>query len=244
MKRFLMAVVEYDGTQYLGFQIQRSGPTIQGELERALTQVTGSETRVTGAGRTDAGVHAQGQVIHFTAVWAHRVEDLQRALNAVLPKDIAVTELSVAPEGFHARYSARSRVYRYTIYNGAVRSPLAWRYAYHCSRPLDADAMDSACRQLIGRHDFLAFGWPPSGENTVRTVHRASCQRVGKWIYVDIEADAFLRKMARRVVANLLLVGKHELSVGDFAGLLLLGHRRTPAADVPAQGLCLVKVNY
>jgi tRNA pseudouridine38-40 synthase len=240
----LMAIVEYDGTEYLGFQIQRRGRTVQGEIERALAVVTQQQVRIVGAGRTDAGVHAKGQVIHFTVSWSHALADLQRALNAVLPADVAIIELREAPPGFHARYSARSREYVYTIYNGAVRSPLAARYAYHFAKPLDAQAMDQACACLVGTHDFLPFGWPPRGENTVRTVYRARCQREGDFVYVELEADAFLRAMVRRIVGNLLLVGTGELSVEGFARLLSLKHRRTPAVAVPAHGLCLVRVNY
>jgi tRNA pseudouridine38-40 synthase len=245
------AVVEYDGTDYLGFQVQgpasaRKGKsrTIQGELERALLQVTQQATRVVGAGRTDAGVHARGQVIHFDAAWQHPLADLQRALNAVLPQDIAVVCLDDAAPEFHARYSARSREYVYTIVNRAVRSPLEERYAYLVSRPLDAAAMHRACGSLVGTHDFLPFGWPPRGENTVRTVMRAECQRIGEMVYVRVEADAFLRSMVRRMVGNLILVGLGELSVEGMAGLLALKHRRTPAVAAPAHGLCLDRVNY
>jgi tRNA pseudouridine38-40 synthase len=245
------AVVEYDGTDYLGFQVQ--GPasacggksrTIQGELERALLQVTQQPTRVVGAGRTDAGVHARGQVIHFDVSWRHSLPDLQRALNATLPSDIAVLALGEAAQDFHARFSARSREYEYSILNRSVRSPLEERYAYLISRPLDAGAMDRACRCLVGTHDFLAFGWPPRGENTVRTVTQAECHRVGEFVYLRVEADAFLRSMVRRMVGNLILVGLGELSVEGMAGLLTQRHRRTPAVAAPAHGLCLDRVNY
>jgi tRNA pseudouridine38-40 synthase len=240
----LMAIVEYDGTEYLGFQIQRNGRTIQGEIERALAQVTQHRTRIVGAGRTDAGVHAKGQVIHFVVRWRHSLADLHRALNAVLSQDVVLVELREALPGFHARYSAFSREYVYTIYNGPVRSPISQRYAYCYPRPLDVEAMDRACSYLLGAHDFLPFGWPPRGENTVRTVYRARCWRAEAFVYVEMEADAFLRRMVRRLVGNLLLVGSGELSVEGFAGLLSLKHRRTPAVDAPAQGLCLVRVNY
>jgi tRNA pseudouridine38-40 synthase len=243
-RHHVLAVVEYDGTEYRGFQIQRSGRTIQGEMERALAQVTQRRTRIVGAGRTDAGVHARGQVIHFTAVWRHSLSDLQRALNAVVASDIVITQLQEATPGFHARYSARSREYVYTIHNGAVRSPLVSRYAYHYSRPLDAEAMDRALGCLVGTHDFLPFGWPPRGDNTVRTILQARCRRTGDFVYVDIEADAFLRRMVRRIVGNLLLVGTGELSAEGFAGLLALRDRRTPAVEAAAQGLCLTTVNY
>jgi len=240
----VVAVVEYDGTDYLGFQVQRNGRTVQGEIERALLNITQDPVRVVAAGRTDAGVHARGQVIHFAVRWSHTLTDLWRALNAVLARDVAVLELREAPPGFHARFSARSREYVYTIYNGVVRSPLLQRYAYHYPTPLDVEAMDRACARLIGTHDFFAFGWPPRGENTVRTVLRAGCRRQGNLVHVELEADAFLRSMVRRLVGNLVLVGSGVLSPQDFAELLLLKHRRTPAVAAPAEGLCLVKVNY
>jgi tRNA pseudouridine38-40 synthase len=240
----LMAIVEYDGTEYLGFQIQRVGRTVQGELERALGAVTQHMTRVIGSGRTDAGVHAKGQVIHFTALWGHPLSDLHRALNAVLATDVSILDLREAPPGFHARFSARSREYLYTVYDGAVRSPLVRRQACHCPGPLEAGMMDRACQSLVGRHDFLPFGWPPRGDNTVRTIYRASCRRQGEFVYIEMEADAFLRRMVRRIVANLLLVGTGRLTEAQFAGLLALKNRRTPAVDAPAQGLCLVRVNY
>lgn len=240
----LMAIVEYDGTEYLGFQIQRKGRTVQGEIERALAQVTQHRTRIVGAGRTDAGVHARGQVIHFVAQWRHSLADLHRALNAVLSQDVALVELREALPGFHARYSAFSREYVYTIYNAPVRSPISRRYAYCHPRPLDVEAMDRACCHLVGAHDFLPFGWPPRGENTVRTIYRARCWREGAFVYVEMQADAFLRRMVRRIVGNLVLVGGGELSVEGFAALLLLKDRRTPAVDAPAHGLCLVRVDY
>jgi len=258
----LVAIIEYDGTEYLGFQIQRTGRTIQGEIERALTEVTRRHCRVVGAGRTDAGVHAKGQVIHFTPSWDHSLGELHRALNAVLARDVAVVDLRVAEPGFHARYSARSREYLYTIDNRSVRSPLVQRYAHHVCTPLDAEAMNQACSCLVGEHDFVAFGWAPGGEKpnrgsdegaaatagagrgTVRRVLRACCRRQGHLVYVEVEADAFLRAMVRRIVGNLLLVGSGALSAEAFAGLLRLGHRRTPGVAAPGHGLCLVKVNY
>jgi len=240
----VVAIVEYDGTEYFGFQIQRRVKTIQGEIEQALAEITRHETRIVGAGRTDSGVHARGQVVHFAPTWDRPLSDLQRALNAVLPRDIAVVGLKEGEPGFHARYSAHSREYRYTILNRPVRSPLALRYAHHCAKRLDVQAMDGACASLVGTHDFLAFGWPPRGDNTVRTVLRAACARAGEFVRVDIEGDAFLRRMVRRIVGNLMLVGLGNLSVRAFADLLSLGHRRTPATQAPASGLCLMTVNY
>ncbi len=238
------AVIEYDGTGFVGFQVQRIGRTVQGELERVLQQVTQQQTRVVGAARTDSGVHASGQVVHFDVAWPHPVADLQRACNALLDDDVVLLTLELAKPGFHARYSACSRQYVYSIDNRYVRSPLRDRYAAYERRPLDVPAMDRASAYLIGRHDFYAFGWPPRGDNTVRTVYRAGCRREGDMVYVDIEANAFLRKMVRRIVGNLILVGTHDMSHEEFVGLLELKHRRIPGAPAPAQGLDLVKVNY
>jgi tRNA pseudouridine38-40 synthase len=239
-----MAVVEYDGTDYLGFQLQPEGRTVQGELERALAMVAQQPARIVGAGRTDTGVHAKGQVISFHVRWAHDLRELHQALNAVLAADVAVTELRVAPPGFHARYSARSRAYEYTVFTGKVRSPLVQRYEYHDPRALNTEAMQQACDCLLGTHDFRVFGSPPSGDNTVRTVRRAECKRAGDNIRMLLEADAFLRRMVRRIVGNLLMVGAEELTVSAFADLLRSEGQQTPAAAAPAHGLCLLKVEY
>lgn len=243
-RRTFTAVVEYDGTQYLGFQIQRTGRTVQGELERALAQVTQLAVRVMGAGRTDTGVHALGQVVHFSAFWRHEPDELRRALNAVLAEDVAIRELRVAPTGFHSRFSALSREYCYTIYNADVRSPLTRWHAYHVDQRLDEGAMDRACQCLVGQHDFMPFGWAPQGDNTVRKVLRASVRRTRDQVVFEVVADAFLRRMVRRLVGNLILVGLGRLSEAGFRDLMLLRDRRTPAVDAPPQGLCLVRVNY
>jgi len=239
--RKLMAVVEYDGTDYAGFQIQKS---IQEEIERALARVTQEEIRIFGAGRTDAGVHARGQVIAFRTAWRHSLRELQRALNAVLPRDIAVRELALAAEDFHPRFSAVSREYRYTIWNAPVRSPLVGRFAYHFPWPLDVAAMNEAASALVGTHDFASFGRPPKGENTVRTVYRAQCTREGSFVYFDIVANAFLQRMVRSIVGTLLEVGTGKLSPADFREILGAADRRRASPPAPAHGLCLMKVNY
>ncbi len=238
------AVVEYDGTDYHGFQIQAGAPTIQEELERALARITGEETRVIGAGRTDAGVHATGQVIAFHATWRHSLEDLQRALNAVLPAAIVVKELADAPAGFHPRFSASSRVYRYAVLNQPWRSPLWARFAHHVATPLAVGAMNEAAATIIGRHDFVAFGQPPQGENSVRQVFRAEWRRDDVWCCFYIEADAFLRGMVRSLVGTMLLVGQGRLSVSEFADILASGDRGRAAPPAPPCGLYLTEVKY
>ena len=172
--RYVRAVVAYDGTDFLGFQWQADGRTVQGTLEAALRQVTQSDVRVIAAGRTDAGVHALGQVIGFRVVWRHDLNDLQRALNAVLPADVVVMDLGPASEGWHPRFSAVRRHYRYTVLNQALRSPLERRYAYQVEQPLCLDSLQAAAATLVGEHDFASFGRPmQDGETTVRCIVNA-----------------------------------------------------------------------
>jgi tRNA pseudouridine38-40 synthase len=239
-----MAVVEYDGTDYLGFQLQAQCPTVQGEIEQALAAVTQEEIRIIAAGRTDTGVHAQGQVIAFSTAWRHPVEELQRALNAVLPEDIAARELRPVAEDFHPRFDAVSREYRYTILNQPLRSPLARRFAYHFPRPLDVVAMNEAAGTLMGTHGFASFGQAPQGDNTVRTVYRAQWTSEEPFVYFDIVANAFLYRMVRSLVGTLLLVGTGELSPAGFEEILQSADRDRAGQAVPAHGLCLMKVNY
>jgi len=250
------AVVEYDGTGYSGFQIQSGKPTIQGELERALRQITQEDVRVIGAGRTDAGAHARGQVISFRTGWSHGPEALQRAMNAVLPREISLREASEADERFHARFSATSRLYTYNIYESDVRAPLLERFAYHVPSALDLGAMDRAAACLVGEHDFAAFGQPPLGTNTVRVVYHARWRAKGAVIgggykpgairlsRFEIEANAFLRGMVRRIVGTLLLVGRGLLTEDGFAEILSSRDIRRAGVPVPAQGLCLWHVRY
>lgn len=197
-----------------------------------------------GAGRTDAGVHALGQVIHFSLEWKHTSQELLRAMNALLPQDISVRQLSPVPPDFHARYSALSRSYRYTILNQAVRSPLAGRFAYHFAPYLRVEEMALAARCLLGQKDFASFGSPPQGENTVRYVYRARCFRWGRFVYFDIEANAFLYQMVRSIMGTLLAVGTGELTPADFEEILLARDRSLAKAPLPACGLCLMKVRY
>lgn len=238
----LFAIVEYDGTDFEGFQLQKRKRTVQGELERALHKITGVPTRVIGAGRTDTGVHAIGQGAHFDTVWKQAPEILQRALNAVLPNDIAVRSLSQVPDDFSARYSAKSRVYRYTILNQPVRSPLIDRYALWLPEKVNADAMNAAAQCLIGEQDFGAFGTPPRGDNTVRQVYRAQVERQGERVLIEIEANAFLYRMVRRIVGTLLQVGKGSLSIEEFRQVI--AKKRRAGQSVPAHGLCLIAVKY
>lgn len=236
------ARVEYDGTDFAGFQLQLNARTVQGELETALARLNGGERVVVdGAGRTDAGVHAIGQVIAFTYRGAVPAARLQRAVNAQLPADVAIRDLRRAPAGFHPRYAARYREYRYTVWNGP-RSPLRERYALGVRAPLDVAAMASAAPVLEGRHDFSAFGGVD--RSPVRTVMMVRVRKEGRLVTIDVRADAFLRGQVRRMVAALLEVGAGKI---DEAALRAALAGREPAlngAAAPPQGLCLRRVVF
>jgi tRNA pseudouridine38-40 synthase len=238
------AVVVYDGTDYGGFQRQANAPTVQAALEAALTQVTQETVTVLAAGRTDAGVHAAGQVIAFDTAWRHGLGDLQRALNAVLPADIAAQDVDKVAPGFHPRYDARSRRYRYTLYNAPVRWPLARRYSLHVASPLDVAAMQRAAQFLVGEHDFAAFGRSPQGEITVRRVLMAEWGGSPPWLTFDVEANAFLYRMVRSIVGTLLQVGRGKVSVEEFRAVLAACDRSRAGPTAPPHGLCLVEVSY
>ncbi len=246
------ALVAYEGTGFCGFQRQGGQtPTVQGALERALLAATGQAVSVLGAGRTDSGVHASGQVIAFDAAWRHSPEALLRAVNANLPPSVALLHLQPCPAAFHPRYDARSRTYVYTLYVCPVRQPLLERYAWGLrGEALDMAAMAQAAALLLGTHDFATFGRPPQGTNTVRTVFRSELQTVqtlksqGVLARYTIEANAFLYRMVRRIVGALARVGRRQLSVADFAEGLAAADNRWPNQTAPARGLCLSEVRY
>jgi tRNA pseudouridine38-40 synthase len=233
------ARVEYDGTDFAGFQAQPGTRTVQGELEAALGRLVGGRVVVDGAGRTDAGVHAAGQVIAFTYPGRLSAAELQRALVAILPADVAIRDLRRAPRGFHPRHAARYREYRYTVWNGP-RSPLRERFALGVRAPLDTAAMARAGSALEGRHDFRAFG--AADGTTVRTVHAVRVRRTGPLVTIDVRADAFLRGMVRRIVAVLLEVGRGKLDEADVVVALAAGRPALAGATAPAKGLCLRRV--
>jgi len=247
------AVVSYDGTSYSGFQTQLDVPTVQETLEAALAQVAQESVTVLAAGRTDAGVHAVGQVIAFDTAWQHGVADLQRAMNAVLPADVAVRELTEAEADFHPRYDARSRHYRYRIHDAPVRSPIGRRYSLHVPYALDERVMGEAARSLVGEHDFATFGQPPQGKVTVRRVFRAvwsrePCESLGpdggSFLVFDIEANAFLYRMVRSVVGTLLDVGQGRMTVEAFEEALASCERGRAGKTAAPHGLCLIQVHY
>lgn len=246
-RRTYRATVQYDGTAYYGFQRQRRGtPSIQATLEQALTQITGQSARVIGAGRTDTGVHALGQVVGFTIEWPNRhgTDALLRALNANLPQDVAVTELAEAYPGFHPRFDAQRRTYEYRVLNVPVRQPLMRQRAWQISQPLDMETMNEAAAFLIGVHDFGTFGRPTVGDTTIREVFEAEWQREGDLLVFRICANAFLHRMVRSIVGSLKEVGCGKWSVDDFEMAMASRLRNRSATSAPAHGLYLVSVEY
>lgn len=256
-------MVAYDGATYHGFQFQQGVPTIQGTLEEALHILSGIQIRVTGSGRTDAGVHASGQVIAATIPWRHSLTDLQRAWNANLPNTVAVRKLQVAPVGFHPRFSAISRTYRYTIFesdqpgdwSAPLYSPLTDYFALYVPYALDLTAMQAAANCLIGTYDFATFGQPPQGESTVRNLLQAEWQEVqtdlplltrypGRQLVFTVTANAFLRQMVRNLVGTLLEVGLKRWSVADIKNALNACDRKRCAPPAPPHGLRLACVQY
>jgi tRNA pseudouridine38-40 synthase len=237
------ARVEYDGTDFAGFQLQPGARTVQGALEAALAHLSdGHRARVSAAGRTDAGVHAVGQVIAFDYGGGLSRAELRRALDALLPRDVAIRDLRLAQPGFQPRRALR-REYRYSIWNGA-RSPLRERTALGMRQRLDVAAMERAAAMLVGRHDFRAFGGP-LGRHSVRTIHQIRVRRSGSAVTIDVEADAFLRQMVRAIAAALIRVGRGGATVEDVAAALRSKSGRAFAGEIaPAKGLCLRRVVY
>jgi len=245
------ATLAYDGTAYQGFQRQPDGiPTIQGEVERAIAEVTQQVTTVIGAGRTDTGVHATGQVIAFDVDWKHDDIDLLRALNATLPADIALQSIT-QHEGFHPRFDAVSRIYKYTVIVAQQRQPLLRYRAWQVRNLPHSEAMQAAAELLTGEHDFASFGKPPQGENTVRTVFKSEWQLslptedqpFETWTYT-IEANAFLQHMVRRIVGALVDVGQGRCTIDEFRAAFERARLMEKGVIAPPHGLVLVKVCY
>ena len=238
----------YDGTDFLGWQRQArgAGRTVQGEVETALGRLAGgAPVAVAGAGRTDAGVHALGQVASFDLPREIAPPELQRALNGLLPDDVRVLAAAPAPEGFHARRSARSKLYRYALDCGGVALPQRRRFAASWPHALDADAVRAAAALYVGRHDFASLASSGgSVRTTVRTVSRSEARFEGPGLVYEVEADGFLRKMVRSMVGGLIAAGRGALSGPELAERLARRDRRAWPAPAPACGLTLVRVDY
>ena len=235
----------YDGTDFSGFQMQVSVRTVQAEIEKALRALGWVGQSILFGGRTDAGVHAGGQVVAFDLDWVHSSTDLLRALNANLPQDVAVREVNLASADFHPRFAALRRRYQYRLFCEVVREPLRERYAWRVWPKVDLALMRAAARGLVGTHDFGAFGSPPrAGGNTVRTVFRADWLEHGNDLVFTVEANAFLYHMVRRLVAYQVEIGQGRLEPGESWQRLAAGEQSPQPGRAPSQGLTLDEIIY
>ncbi len=247
--RFFKLTLSYDGTAYAGWQIQANANTIQAELERALHDVTGEQTRVVASGRTDAGVHALAQVVSFSSGTRLTTDVLAKAIDANLPRDIAVSDVREAPEGFHAIRDAVGKRYRYIIQDGPTYDVFARAYAWYVHGRLDVEAMGTAAQTLLGTHDFSSFEASGSERATsVRTIRDAVVERRPgdhlDRIFIEIEADGFLYNMVRNIVGTLAEVGRGKQPADWVAGVLAAKDRKLAGMTAPPHGLYLVRVEY
>ena len=241
----LKLTLEYDGTGYHGWQIQPNRVTIQQALEQALEKILGAKVRVHGAGRTDAGVHAFGQIANLICPKEVELRRLQKGLNALLRPAIVVKKIEIAADSFDARRDARSRVYQYRIWDHPWPSAFHGRCSWHVHSELDLAPMAQAATCLEGEHDFSSFQAAGCDANhAVRRIYGNSVRREGDLLLYDIEATAFLRHMVRNIVGTLVLVGRGELSYQDFVDILKLCDRTRAGPTAPAQGLFLIEVKY
>ena len=243
--RVLRAVVAYDGTDFSGWQRQPGMRTVQGVLEDAIRELLGEEVFVRGAGRTDAGVHADGQVASFPLASRIPPHGLLRGLNSILPLDVALQEVADAAPDFNARFSARGKVYKYTVWNHRMRSPLHARSSWHVRRTLDMAAIREAAAALVGEHDFRAFRAADCERRTTRRIiRRLDVDRQGALLTIEVEATAFLKNMVRILVGTLVDVGRGLLQPATIARMLECGDRTVGGMTAPPQGLTLLRVNY
>jgi tRNA pseudouridine38-40 synthase len=260
--RNIKLVIEYDGTNYHGWQIQPNSITIQGVLEDKLSMITKSWAKITGAGRTDAGVHALGQVANFGTDSKMKPEDFKAALNSVLPKDIVIKHVQEVDADFSARYSAKSRTYVYTILNETTHSAFLWNYTHFFPYPIDLYSMTEACKVLLGAHDFSSFA--STGDPVRSFVRIVTDARIldtenlmldtgcrmpvfnmkRRLIHFIIEANGFLRCMVRAIAGTLLEIGRGKIPYEKMQEILEARDRKTAGPNLPAKGLCLVRVKY
>ena len=242
----LAMIVEYDGAGYSGFQYQKNAPTVQEQIENTIESLTGSSVRIKAAGRTDAGVHALGQVVAFDTDAPYPPATVRDALNARLPDDVAIRSVYRVGPDFDPRRDAVSRIYRYTLLVSDVRSPLARRWSHRVKGPLDLEAMTRAATLMEGVHDFVNFAgsMPDPAASTVRHIHYVKIERASGLIHLEVKGNAFLAHQVRRMTGALVDVGTRKLNM-DQIGLQIEGYADAPTArSVPPHGLCLVHVEY
>jgi tRNA pseudouridine38-40 synthase len=243
--RNIKLLLSYDGTDFCGWQRQPDRRTVQSVLEEAIGRLTGVPATTNASGRTDAGVHALGQVVHFYTASRHPPEVFVKALNAMLPHDVRVRGAWEMPQAFHATLDAKAKLYRYVIDNNPIADPFQRRYSDHVYHPLDVPVMDQAARALLGRHDFHSFEthWP-NRTSSVRTITHIAASRMNDFVWVDVEADGFLYNMVRAISGTLVLVGTGRWPATQIAEVLAARDRRAAGPTAPPQGLFLVRVRY
>jgi tRNA pseudouridine38-40 synthase len=243
--RNIRLVLAYDGTPFLGWQVQPQGPTVQSLLQDALRRITGHQTTVKGSGRTDAGVHALGQVANFHTTSRMAPEAFVPALNGMLPPEIAALAADEVDRSFDAQFSAVEKTYHYRVFNNRVRDPFEHRRSWQIPVDLDVDSMRGAASQLIGTTDFSSFRAAGCvASSPVRTMRNILIARDGGMVTFELTADGFLRHMVRNIVGTLISVGKGKISTGEFTAILAARDRTRAGRTAPAHGLYLVKVVY
>jgi tRNA pseudouridine38-40 synthase len=243
--RNLRLTLSYDGTDFFGWQTQSHHRTVQQTLENAIHELTGEHVRANASGRTDTGVHAVGQVVNFYSNTALAADVLVRALNAHLPADVVVRDVQGVPQAFDANRDAKRKLYRYVIHDGDVPDLFMRRYCHHSRHRLDAAAMARAATALRGRHDFHSFetDWP-NRMSSVRTITHLAVNRMGDWVWLDVEADGFLYNMVRAIAGTLINVGRRYWPETQVADILKAEDRTRAGPTAPAQGLFLMRVTY
>ncbi len=238
-------ILEYDGTDFEGYQLQPNKRTVQGELEKSLEKLLNCTTRVQAAGRTDSGVHSKGQVIAFDGFWKSSVKSMEIAINRLLPKDIALKSLCVAPNFFSPRFNAIGRTYEYTIINKRQPDVVQRRYSWYVDHYIDINLLNKASEILMGYHNFSQLGksTSPNGSLT-RLVTKAEWVRMGDKLLFTISANAFLYRMVRKIVSTVVKVSQKKITFGEFENVLIENSMFRQVAVAPPQGLCLVNVRY
>ncbi len=238
--------IEYDGSDYHGWQRQAEDRTIQGEIENALMTMTGDRFTVTGSGRTDAGVHALNQTANFRCATSLTPEAFLKGLNSLLPEDIVITSCKVVPEKFHARFDVKSKVYHYRMLNRLLPAAISRQYAWHIRKKLDLNAMKQALCYIIGSHDFKAFeGSGSPRASSIRCIINADFVKTDSdYLVLRIEGDGFLKFMVRNIVGTLVDVGLDKITPDDFKQILLSKNRDLAGITAPAHGLFLMEVKY
>ncbi|WP_315073242.1 tRNA pseudouridine(38-40) synthase TruA [uncultured Clostridium sp.] len=243
--RNIKLIIEFDGSNFCGWQRQPKGRTVQKVIETAICKATGEEIQINGSSRTDAGVHAREMVANFFTNSTIPGDKFREAINTRLPEDVSIIKSEEVDQEFHARYSSKGKTYSYTIVNRNERLSLGYQYLYHCRYKLDVDRMREACNYFIGEHDFKAFMSPGSSiKTTIRTITELYIEQDGEKIKIFITADGFLYNMVRIIVGTLIKVGNGKLEAEEIEDIIIEGNRKRAGMCVPPNGLILEKVFY